>query len=128
MLSFLLFALSASTNVIIFIADDLGYDDLNSLPTPRINELANAGIRLTNHYVDITCTPSRASLFTGRYATNVGLPHVLLYNNPYGLSNHTTLPTVLQNNNYSTVGFKPKVDCFLLPNSLGLSFPKEPCG
>ena len=51
--------------------DDQGYADVGysnpecPIPTPNIDKLANAGIRLKHYYVHPTCTPSRASLLTG---------------------------------------------------------------
>ena len=51
--------------------DDQGYADVGysnpkcPIPTPNINRLANAGIRLKHYYVHPTCTPTRASLLTG---------------------------------------------------------------
>lgn len=61
-------------NVIIILADDLGYGDLEcygakNVQTPNINKLAQSGIRFTNgHAVAATSTPSRYSLLTGEYA------------------------------------------------------------
>ena len=61
-------------NVVIILADDLGYGDLEcygakNVQTPNVNRLASAGIRFTNtHAVAATSTPSRYSLLTGEYA------------------------------------------------------------
>ena len=61
-------------NVIIIYADDLGYGDLScygatKISTPNIDALAKKGLRFTNgHSTASTCTPSRYSLMTGRYA------------------------------------------------------------
>lgn len=61
-------------NVIIILADDLGYGDIEcygakNVHTPNINRLAQSGIRFTNgHAVAATSTPSRYSLLTGEYA------------------------------------------------------------
>lgn len=61
-------------NVIVILADDLGYGDLEcygatNVQTPNVNRLANNGIRFTNgHAVAATSTPSRYSLLTGEYA------------------------------------------------------------
>ena len=61
-------------NVIIILADDLGYGDVEcygakNVLTPNINRLAQSGIRFTNgHAVAATSTPSRYSLLTGEYA------------------------------------------------------------
>lgn len=61
-------------NVIIILADDLGYGDLScygakNIVTPHVDRLADSGIRFTNgHAVASTSTPSRYSLLTGEYA------------------------------------------------------------
>lgn len=60
-------------NVIILYVDDLGYGDLSCyggvIPTPNIDSLARVGVRFTDaHAPASTCTPSRYSLLTGRYA------------------------------------------------------------
>ena len=61
-------------NVIVILADDLGYGDLKcygakNVETPNVDKLASQGIRFTNaHAVAATSTPSRYSLLTGEYA------------------------------------------------------------
>jgi len=61
-------------NVILIYADDLGYGDLScygarAIKTPNIDKLAKQGTRFTRSYsTSATCTPSRYSLLTGRYA------------------------------------------------------------
>lgn len=61
-------------NIIIFYVDDLGYGDLGSygakgVATPNVDKLVSEGIRFTDaHSTAATCTPSRYSLLTGRYA------------------------------------------------------------
>ena len=65
---------SQKPNVVIFYVDDLGYGDLSSygatsVSTPNIDALAQDGIRFTDaHSSASTCTPSRFSLLTGKYA------------------------------------------------------------
>ena len=65
-------------NVLVILADDLGYADLGihggrEVPTPHIDALARSGLRCTNGYVSAPyCGPSRAGLFTGRYQTRFG--------------------------------------------------------
>ena len=62
------------------LSDNLGYGDLGiygggitrGAPTPRIDNLANEGIRFTNFNVEAECTPSRSALMTGRYAIRSG--------------------------------------------------------
>lgn len=69
---------SAKPNVIIILADDLGYGDLGfqgclDIPTPRIDSLARNGVRCTNGYVTgANCSPTRAGLLTGRYQQRFG--------------------------------------------------------
>jgi arylsulfatase A-like enzyme len=61
-------------NVIIILADDIGYGDLScngepTIHTPNVEKLANGGIRFTDaHAVAATSTPSRYSLLTGHCA------------------------------------------------------------
>jgi arylsulfatase B len=65
-------------NVIILLADDLGYGELGcqgnpEIPTPHIDTIAAAGVRFTSGYVTApNCSPSRAGLLTGRFATRFG--------------------------------------------------------
>ena len=67
------------TNIVLIVADDLGYADLGvqgspDVLTPRIDSLAAAGARLTNAYVSSpVCSPTRAGLLTGRYPQRFGL-------------------------------------------------------
>ena len=62
-------AASARPNVLLIVADDLGYSDLGAfggeIPTPNLDQLANQGMLLTNHYVTPTCSPTRAALMSG---------------------------------------------------------------
>lgn len=101
----LLTLITSLPNYIIFIADDLGWNDVgyhgSNIPTPTIDRLANNGLKLENHYVHLTCTPTRASLLTGRYATNTGLTSALLFDNPFGLTGNT-LAKEFQKKNYTT--------------------------
>ena len=65
-------------NVVIILADDLGYGDLSCygntiLATPNIDRLAAAGVRCSQHYSGAPiCAPARAALLTGRYHHRVG--------------------------------------------------------
>ncbi len=65
-------------NVLLIVSDDQGYNDLgelgNGILTPNLDRLAKEGTRLTNFYVAWpACTPSRASLLTGRYPQRNGV-------------------------------------------------------
>ena len=61
-------------NVIVILADDVGFGDLGCygatrVKTPNLDKLAAAGIRFTDgHAAAATCTPTRYSLMTGEYA------------------------------------------------------------
>jgi arylsulfatase A-like enzyme len=65
-------------NVIILLADDMGYADAGfqgckDVPTPRLDGLAKSGVRCTDGYVSGPyCSPTRAGLLTGRYQTRFG--------------------------------------------------------
>jgi arylsulfatase len=64
-------------NVIVIMADDLGYSDLScyggEIETPNIDRLAEEGLRFTGFKNTARCAPSRASLLTGRYQHSVGV-------------------------------------------------------
>src|ERR1051325_4069791 len=65
-------------NILIILADDLGYGELScqgnpQVPTPHIDSLAKSGIRFTSGYVSGPyCSPTRAALMTGRYQQRFG--------------------------------------------------------
>lgn len=68
----------ARPNIIVIVADDLGYGDLGvhgnkDIPTPHIDSIAAAGVRCTSGYVSGPyCSPTRAGLLTGRYQQRFG--------------------------------------------------------
>ncbi len=72
-------------NILIILADDMGYGDLScfgskQIPTPHIDALARSGVRCTQGYVSgAVCAPSRAGLMTGRYQERFGFEHNLSY-------------------------------------------------
>ncbi|HXX47291.1 MAG TPA: sulfatase-like hydrolase/transferase [Myxococcota bacterium] len=69
-------------NVVVILADDLGYNDPSwngggvangAVPTPRIDSIARDGVEFTHGYAgNATCAPSRAAIMTGRYPTRFG--------------------------------------------------------
>ncbi len=103
-------------NVIILLADDLGYGDLGvqggrDVATPNIDRLAAQGVRLTDYYANHpVCAPSRAALMMGRYQHRFGFE-----NNPgqaqrtdpnFGLPKDArTLPERLKAQGYATAMF-----------------------
>src|SRR5438270_6386750 len=68
-------AQAARPNVIVILADDLGYSDLGcyggEIRTPRLYGLAAGGVRFTQFYNTARCWPSRAAVLTGYYAQQV---------------------------------------------------------
>jgi arylsulfatase len=64
-------------NIVIILADDLGYSDLgcfgSEIATPNLDRLAGAGVLLTQFYNQARCCPTRAALLTGRYPHQVGI-------------------------------------------------------
>ena len=100
---------SSKPNIIYILVDDVGWADFNynvngntSIPTPNIDRLAAQGIKLKSHYVQPTCTPSRASLLTGRYATNTGLNFAMFPGSVVGLPDDmVTMPQLLRKAGYN---------------------------
>ncbi len=70
-------ATKSPPNIILILADDLGYSDLGSyggeIKTPRLDALAHNGLRFTQFYNTGRCWPTRAVLMTGYYAQQVGI-------------------------------------------------------
>ncbi|GGB83624.1 arylsulfatase [Dyadobacter sediminis] len=68
-------------NVIVILADDLGYADLgcygSEIPTPNLDKLAQNGLRLTSFYNTARCCPTRAALLTGVYSHQAGIGHMM---------------------------------------------------
>lgn len=64
-------------DVIVVLVDDLGFSDLASyggeIPTPHLDRLASRGVRLSSFYTTPRCSPTRASLLTGRPSHEVGI-------------------------------------------------------
>ncbi len=101
-------------NIIIILADDLGYGDLGcyghpSIRTPNLDRMAQEGLRFTDFYAGQSlCTPSRAALLTGRFAVRSGMAggpgrHVLYPNNPGGLpADEVTIASALKSKGYAT--------------------------
>ncbi|TLX78222.1 sulfatase [Labilibacter sediminis] len=69
---------SKKPNLIVIMADDLGYADVGfngckDIPTPNIDRIANEGVNFTNGYTSYSvCSPSRAGFLTGRYQQRFG--------------------------------------------------------
>jgi arylsulfatase A-like enzyme len=94
----------AQPNILLILADDLGWADIgfheSDTLTPNIDRLANGGVRLEQHYVWPTCSPTRVALLTGREPSRFG---VLTPLGDGGLPPETvTLPASLRDCGYST--------------------------
>jgi arylsulfatase A len=96
-------------NIIMILADDLGYGDLSSfgakgIKTPHIDQLAADGIKFTQFYsASPVCTPSRAGLLTGRYSSRMGIRHVFFFDAHDGMpQSEITIPEQLKQAGYHT--------------------------
>lgn len=99
-------------NIVLILADDLGYGDVQCLnpnrgkiPTPHLDSLARQGITCTDaHSGSSVCTPTRYGLLTGRYAWRTRLQRGVLsdYAKPLIAADRLTLPGFLQQHGYHT--------------------------
>lgn len=108
-------------NIILMMADDLGYNDLScyrnqhkiisenppTSQTPNIDDLAKNGMQFTDFYSGAAvCSPSRAALLTGRNATRSGIYNFIPNESPMHLkSEEITIAEMLKNHNYQTAHF-----------------------
>jgi arylsulfatase A-like enzyme len=107
----LLAALAAETppNVVLIVADDLGYGDVGcygakDIKTPNIDRLAKEGTRFTSFCVaQPVCTASRAALMSGCYPNRVGLSGALNHTSRIGIhADETLLPELCQAKGHAT--------------------------
>ncbi len=99
-------------NIVLILVDDLGYGDLSSygakdMKTPNIDKLVASGMRFDNFYANCpVCSPTRASLLSGRYPDLLGVPGVIrthLTNNwGYIAPQAVLLPKLLSRAGYHT--------------------------
>ena len=93
-------------NILYILADDLGWGDVSMhgspIHTPTIDQLAQDGVELAQHYVCPMCTPTRASLLTGRHPSRFGAHATVPSNAPVFPDGHETLATVLRDSGYDT--------------------------
>jgi len=126
-----------ATNILCILVDDLGYGDLScqgatDLKTPNIDKLGQQGMTFKNFYANCpVCSPSRASLLTGKYPDLVGVPGVIrqFEDNSWGYFDPKAvlLPEILNKKDYHTaiigkwhLGFEePNI-----PNSRGFDYFK----
>ena len=105
------FAQLNKPNVVLMLADNLGYGDIGvygageirGMPTPNIDKLSQEGLRFTQFLVEPGCTPSRAGLMTGRYSVRVGLSKIILRGTPNTLQDEeVTLGEIFKSKGYDT--------------------------
>jgi arylsulfatase A len=98
---------SARPNVVVFVADDLGYGDLGCyghpfIRTPNLDDFAEQGIRFTDCYSAAPiCSPARAGLLTGRCSYRTGVYH-LAGNQVHLRSEEKTIAELLHDAGYAT--------------------------
>ncbi len=95
----------AQPNIIVILADDLGYGDLGAygqkkIHTPRLDQMAVEGVRFTSFYAGHTvCAPSRVALLTG---TDMAHSHTRSNRGPGLLEQDTTMAEILKEAGYAT--------------------------
>lgn len=97
-------------NILIMVVDDLGYGDVGAYgggealgaPTPHIDRLAHEGLKLTSTYAQPTCTPTRATLNTGRLPVRTGMLKPALLGDPTDSSKEIFAAALLSNVGYRT--------------------------
>jgi arylsulfatase A len=96
-------------NILVILADDLGYGDLGCyghpvIRTPHLDRLARQGLRLTSCYsAGANCSPSRAGLMTGRIPYRIGIHNQIPMLSPMHLGAHeVTIATLLHRAGYAT--------------------------
>jgi arylsulfatase A-like enzyme len=96
-------------NLVILLADDLGYGDLGcyghpTIHTPNLDRMAAEGMKFTQYYAAPYCTPSRAALLTGRLPIRSGLNYVLFPTSDGGIpDDEVTLAEALKARGYATL-------------------------
>ena len=107
-------AAQTKPNVVFILADNVGYGDLvpyaggqlRGYPTPRADQLAREGLRLTQFLVEASCSPSRAALMTGQYAIRNGLSLAMVPGTPNTLSAKAyTMGQLFKDAGYATAIF-----------------------
>lgn len=97
-------------NLLMVVMDDVGWGDFGcygggeavGAATPNLDRLARQGLRLTSCYSEPSCSPSRATLMTGRLPVRHGLLRPPMYGEHGGLEGEITLPQLLSEAGYVT--------------------------
>ena len=101
---------AGTPNVIVILADDLGYGDLGSyggkrIRTPNLDRLAAEGMRFTSFYAQPVCGPSRAALMTGSYPLRVAKRKNVVEHHPRLHAQEITIAEILKTRGYATAAF-----------------------
>jgi len=102
------FCQSERPNIVVFLSDDMGWEQVGynggkEVPTPAIDSLAREGVKLTQFYVQPVCSPSRASLLTGRYPWKNGMEERPTAMSKHGmLLDERTIAEALRDTGYAT--------------------------
>lgn len=97
-------------NILILLVDDMGWGDPGcygggeaiGAPTPQIDRLATEGLRLTSAYAQPMCSPTRATLMTGRLPIHHGIHRAMDHGEPGGLTGEITIAQLLNETGYRT--------------------------
>ncbi|MEL6675441.1 MAG: arylsulfatase [Bacteroidota bacterium] len=98
---------TAQPNILMIVVDDMGWHDVgyhgSEIQTPTLDRLARVGLELDRFYVHATCSPTRASLLTGRSASRLGMLNPLSKNNELGLPlSEKLMPQFFKDAGYET--------------------------
>jgi arylsulfatase A-like enzyme len=102
------FAVAEKPNIIVILADDMGYADAGfnggqDIRTPHLDAIAKGGAVLKACYAQPVCSPTRSALMTGRYPFRTGIYTVIRPHAPWGLKlGEFTLPQALKSAGYET--------------------------
>lgn len=97
-------------NILIMIVDDMGWGDpgvyggglMAGAPTPNIDRMAHGGLMLTSAYAQPTCSPTRATMMTGRLPIRHGIYRPPMYSEKGGLVGEVTAAQILRESGYHT--------------------------
>ncbi|NJB70326.1 arylsulfatase A-like enzyme [Saonia flava] len=96
-------------NIVFILADDQGWGDLSfngnkNVQTPNIDSIAHNGVHFKNFYVSPVCSPTRAEILTGRYATRLGVYSTSAGGERINLG-ETTIAEIFKNAGYTTAAY-----------------------
>lgn len=129
---------SGAPNVILVMTDDVAFGAVGTfggaVPTPVLDEIAQTGLRFSRFHTVGVCSPTRASLLTGRNHHRVGMGSLVELNSPYpGYTGRipasaTTVARVLRDNGYNTAMFGKDHNVPMIDRSGAGPFDQWPTG